>query len=202
MKTRKLLLSAMAGGSALLVAAPAQAQEYYLGQIILVANSFCQKGSAEANGAILPIMQYTALFSLYGNTYGGNGTTTFALPDLRGRAAINWGQGPGLSDYVLGQVGGTETTTLTYNQLPIHTHAAVMRAVAGNPTTTNPQNAAFADYPSGVNIYNKTTPPDANMAPNTAHTGPAGNSQPVQLHSPYLVLRFCVMMQGIFPSRP
>ena len=96
--------------------------EPFLGQIILVPYNFAPRGWAFCNGQILPIAQNTALFSLLGTTYGGNGQTTFALPDLRGRVAISSGQGPGLSNYDLGQVGGTETETLTINQMPMHAH--------------------------------------------------------------------------------
>jgi microcystin-dependent protein len=96
--------------------------EPFIGQIILVPYNFAPRGWAFCNGQLLPIAQNTALFSLLGTTFGGNGQTTFALPDLRGRVPISSGQGPGLQDYDLGQVGGSETQTLTVSEMPIHTH--------------------------------------------------------------------------------
>lgn len=200
--TMRTYLMATAGACGLLAAAPAQAQEYYLGQIIVIANSYCPKNTTEANGQILPIRGYTALFSLYGTTYGGNGSTTFQLPDLRGRTPINWGQQPGMGNYVLGQVGGAETVTLTAGEMPTHTHPATMGGLPGAPNTNSPSNASFADYPNGLNIYAKDVAPNVAMAANTAVTLPTGNSQPIPLRSPYQVLRYCVVLAGYFPQRP
>lgn len=200
--TMRTYLMAAAGACTLLAAAPAQAQEYYLGQIIVVANSFCPKNTAEANGQTLAIRQYTALYSLYGVTYGGDGTTVFKLPDLRGRTAINWGQQPGMDNYPLGQAGGAEAIQLSNAEMPAHTHPATMGAFAGNPNSDAPNNGSFADFPNGINIYAKDTAPTVAMGPNTAVTLPVGNSQAVPLRSPYQVLRYCVVMAGNFPQRP
>src|SRR3989442_14603602 len=111
----------------------------FLGMIILVPYNFAPRNWAFCNGQLLPIAQNTALFALIGTTYGGNGQTTFALPDLRGRAPISSGQGPGLSNYTLGQVGGTEIVTLLSNQMPVHTHAVTL---SGLSATANVKNAA------------------------------------------------------------
>ena len=97
--------------------------EPFIGQIIIFAGNFAIRGYAMCNGQILPIAQNTALFSILGTTYGGNGQTTFALPDLRSRVPLHFGQGPGLSSYDLGQVGGTESVTITTNQMPAHFHS-------------------------------------------------------------------------------
>lgn len=202
MNMRKLILGTAAGTAAMMASTAAQAQDYYLGQIILVANNFCQRGSIEAAGGLLAVSTNTALFSLYGVTFGGNGQTTFGLPDLRGRMPNNWGQGQGLSPYDVGQVGGAETLQLNVTNLPMHTHTAQMQAIAAGPTTNDPSSARFADFPSGTNIYNKTTPPNVNMRFNTAQTASAGNNLPMPLHSPYLTLRYCVITTGLFPSRP
>lgn len=202
MDMRKVLLAALGGAGALAGASPASAQEYYLGQIITVANSFCPYGTAEATGTILPISQYTALFSLYGTMYGGNGQTTFALPDLRGRAPNGEGTGPGLSPYDQGEVGGMPSVTLTIANLPYHTHAGVMRAAAVAPNADNPDNAVFADFAAGQNVYNNDTATTVNMAIGTAIFTPTGSNNPVPTLSPYLVLRYCVVMRGIYPSRP
>src|SRR5437867_8649105 len=111
----------------------------FLGMIILVPYNFAPRGWAFCNGQILPIAQNTALFSLLGTTYGGNGQTTFALPDLQSRVPIGAGQGPGLSNYDIGQQGGNEHVTLTLNELPLHTHAVTLNGLAA---TANVQHAA------------------------------------------------------------
>src|SRR5262249_11757094 len=110
--------------------------EPFLGELMLTGYNFCPQGWAAANGQLLPINQNQALFSLLGTYFGGNGQTTFALPDLRGRTAIGVGQGPGLTDRVVGEQGGAETVTLSTAEMPAHTHAAFGSTLAGN--TANP----------------------------------------------------------------
>jgi microcystin-dependent protein len=170
--------------------------EPFLGQIMLVPYNFAQRGWAFCNGQILSIAQNTALFSLLGTTFGGNGQTTFALPDLRGRVPMSSGQGSGLQDYELGQVGGSETQTLTVSQMPIHNHlvTALTDTVAAPAPATN----FLATAPRGTNLY----------APQSANTTqmsllmiqPAGGSQPVDIRDPYLTLNYCIALEGIFPS--
>ncbi|MEI9849579.1 MAG: tail fiber protein [Sphingomonas sp.] len=202
MKTSKLLLSAMAGAAALALGAPAQAQDFYVGEVLMFGNGYCVRGSTEANGQLLSIAQNQALFSILGTTYGGNGVTTFALPDQRGRAAYSTGQAPGLSDYALGQPGGLEQTTVLISQLAAHTHDGTLMAAAVAPNINDPTNAVLADFPAGSPpIYNKSDPANVPMAPGSILTGFTGGSQPIGILSPYLVLRQCVMLQGIFPSR-
>jgi len=174
--------------------------EPYLGMIIIVPYNFAPRGWAFCSGQILPIAQNTALFSLIGTTFGGNGQTTFALPDLRGRVSNSSGQGPGLSSYDLGQVGGSENTTLTINQMPAHQHANPKQAASGAAgDAANPDGA----FPAKLdNMYASTA--DASLlgqTPATSLTGITGGSQPFSILQPYLTLNYCIALEGIFPSR-
>lgn len=179
--------------------------EEFLAIIKIFAGNFAPRGWAFCQGQVVSIAQNTALFSLIGTVYGGNGQTTFALPDLRGRAPIGAGQGPGLSTYVLGQVGGTENVSLVLNNLPAHNHP-----VTG--TVQLPVNGDSADidspegtYPaiSNTPIYN-TTPSAGQFAGNlnvNLTTGVTGGSQPVSVLNPYLAVNYIICMEGLFPSR-
>jgi microcystin-dependent protein len=164
----------------------------YLSEIQLFACNFAPRGYAFCSGQILPIAQNTALFSLLGTTYGGNGQTTFALPDLRGRVPVHPGQGPGLSNVSLGEVGGVETVTLTANQMPAHSHTANGTQAAA--TSTRPS----GNVPSGGGAYNPT-PDGSTLA--SGFIGSTGGSQPHENHQPYLGLNFCIAVEGLFPSR-
>jgi microcystin-dependent protein len=164
--------------------------EPFLGQILLFAGNFAPSGWALCNGQLLSIQQNTALFSILGTTYGGNGQTNFALPDLRGRAPIHMGQGPGLSNYPEGEVGGVESVTLIASQMPAHTHA--QPATAADEGTNRP-NAAV---PARGGVYAATSDGSA-LAPTSA----AGGSQPHENRPPFLVMNYCIALQGIFPSR-
>jgi microcystin-dependent protein len=188
--------------------------EPFLGMIILVGFNFAPRGWAFCNGQLLPIAQNTALFSLLGTIYGGDGKTTFALPDLRSRVPVHFGQGPGLSLYDQGQSGGAETVTLTINQLPAHTHAIALNNLAA---TANVRNAAGntqtpvlgvpAIEAAGVTATYSNAPPNATMAPGAisvsgaATAGTTGAGQPVPIVQPYLTLNYCIALEGIFPSR-
>jgi microcystin-dependent protein len=168
--------------------------EPFLGEIMLVPYNFAPRGWAFCAGQILPIAQNTALFSLLGTTYGGNGQTTFALPDLRGRCAISSGQGPGLANYALGQVGGTENVTLIVNQLPPHPHTvAAVDDDAGSITPTNalPANITAKGYSKAAG--------NTSMSPTMI--GGGGGNQPHPNLQPYLTLNYCIALEGIFPSR-
>lgn len=166
----------------------------YIGQIILFAGTRPPRGWAFCQGQLLPIAQNTALFSILGNTYGGNGQTTFALPDLRGRAPINPGQGPGLSSYNLGQQGGEESITLTVNEMPMHTHAASAKADGG--TSATPGGNVWAASTARDNQYAGAG--DTTMNP--AALGNTGGSQPHDNRPPYLAINFIIALEGIFPS--
>lgn len=164
-------------------------QPYY-GELIVVAFNFAPRNYAFCNGQILAIAQNQALFSLLGTTFGGNGVTTFCLPDLRGRALVGQGGGPGLSYRTLGEQAGQENVTITANQMPAHVHLVPTSASA---TSTTPTNGYYA--PAGANAY----------APYTSTpvltTGSAGGNQPHLNLPPYLVLNWCIALSGIFPSR-
>ena len=172
----------------------------FLAEIRMFAGNFAPNGWFTCDGQLLPISQYTALFSLLGTTYGGNGTTTFQLPDLRGRAPIHVGQGPGLGAYSLGQNGGVETVTLTANQMPAHNH--LIGCSTSGADTNTPNNSVLATPAnsdrSPINIYTATA--NATMPPTTVNI--QGGSQPHENHQPYLTLTFIIAWQGIYPSRP
>jgi microcystin-dependent protein len=168
--------------------------EPFLGEIRIFGFNFAPQGWAFCDGQLMSISQNTALFSLLGTFYGGNGIQTFALPDLRGRVSIHQGQGPGLSSYVIGQTGGTENTTLNTNQMPQHNHAAV--ANASPATTGRPDGAVPAR--AAADIY---APAPDGTAMNAGHIGNTGGSQPFNNLQPYLTVNFCIALQGIFPSR-
>lgn len=201
MKPNKALALAL-GLPALLAALPAQATcsaEPMLASICITAANFCPRGYAEAAGQILPIAQNTAVFSLMGTTFGGDGRTTFALPDLRGRVPVGVGQGPGLSSVVDGQVWGSETTTLTQAQMPVHSHTAQAMGTASAGNTDSPAGAV----PAKLARYNQYSSgaADAAMGAGTVAIGSAGGSQPFSVRDPSLGLRYCIALQGIFPSR-
>jgi len=175
--------------------------EPYIGAIVLFCGNFAPQGWALCNGQLLSIQQNAALFSILGTFFGGNGTTTFGLPDFRGRVPIHPGQGLGLSSYVIGQVGGTENVTLTINNLPSHSHqVACSTTTAGRGGNTPKANlpAVTANVgTSEVNIYN-AAPGDV-MAPTMIK--PTGNSLPTSIIQPYLCVNFIIALVGIFPSR-
>jgi microcystin-dependent protein len=166
----------------------------FLGQIALLSFNFAPKGWAFCNGQLLSIAQNQALFSLLGTTYGGNGITTFALPNLQGRAAISSGQGPGLSPYTLGQVGGQAGHTLTTAEIPSHTHGA---ATASDTTQMSPQAHYWAPNITQAATYSAA--PAGTMA--AAAVGLSGGSQPHENMQPSLALNFCIALVGVFPSR-
>ena len=197
---RNTTLAFALGSGALGFGTAASAQiEPYLGQMIQVGFNFCPSGWATASGQILSISQNTALFSLLGTTYGGNGQTTFALPDMRGRAAVHVGQGPGLSVYELGQVSGAETVTLTVNELAKHDHRAAIQTANANANATTAAGNAIGI--SSNNSYITQDPVGNLMDRPMVAVQPTGNSIPVNNRPPYLVMNWCIAVQGLFPSR-
>jgi microcystin-dependent protein len=159
--------------------------------------NFAPRGWAELNGQILSIAQNTALFSLLGTTYGGNGQTTFALPDMRGRALLLRGQGAGLSNRDLGETGGIEANTLTVPQMPPHDHTVAPAASNNDATAVSPVGKAPATK-ARTTLYADATL-NTTMAPTT--TSVAGAGQPVQNMQPYLTVNCFIALEGIFPSR-
>jgi microcystin-dependent protein len=168
--------------------------EPFLGEIRMFGFNFAPQGWAMCNGQTLPISQNTALFALLGTFYGGNGTTTFQLPNLQSSVAIHQGQGAGLSPYEIGQAGGVENVTLTQGQMPAHGHPAL--ANASSATTGRAAGAVLAR--TSTDTY--AAAPDG-TAMNAGTIGPTGGSQPHPNIQPYLTLNFCIALQGIFPSR-
>ncbi len=161
--------------------------EFFIGEIKIVSFNFAPKSWALCNGQFLPIAQNQALFSLFGTMYGGNGQTTFALPDLRGRAPLHVG-----SAYVQGQAGGEETHTLTQNEMPTHMHFAGATTATGR--AASPAGGVFA---AARGHYAES----GDVVLNPAAVSSYGGSQPHENMPPYLVLNFIVAIQGIFPSR-
>jgi len=162
--------------------------EPFLSEIRIMSFNFAPKGWALTNGQLLPINQNQALFALLGTTYGGNGQTTFALPDLRGRVPMHDGAG-----HVLGERGGQEAHSLTIQELPAHTHAP--DAVNSNASVGPANNAVLA----AANALYQPAPPNTSLAPNTIAT--IGGSQPHANQQPFLTLSFAIALQGIFPSQ-
>ncbi len=169
--------------------------EPFVGEIRMFGFNFAPQGWAQCNGQLLPINQNQALFSLLGTTYGGDGTTTFALPDMRSRVPVCQGQGPGLSSYAEGQAGGAETVTLAATQMPGHTHP--VKASSSAAGSDPPGGRALAR--SASHIY--TAKPDTSTVMNADMLGDAGGSQPHHNIQPYLAVNFCIALTGIFPSR-
>ena len=168
----------------------------FVAEIRIFPFSFPPKGWAFCNGQLMPISQNTALFSLLGTTYGGNGKSTFALPDLQGSAPMHPSQGPGLSLHDLGETGGSATVTLLESEIPAHSHA--MRANTSDPANVklvNP-NASFGISQDGQ-IYQANN--DVFLSPQAL--GPAGGDQPHNNMQPYLTLNFNIALQGVFPPR-
>lgn len=167
----------------------------FVGEIRIFAGNFAPTGWAMCNGQLLAIQQNIALFSLLGTTYGGNGVSTFALPNLQGRAPMFFGQGPGLSPRTLGQALGTETHTLSLPEIPNHTHP--LSANSANGTTDGTLGNVMARSPAGIPQFAPNF--DATMAPDAVSA--AGGSQPHNNMQPYLALNFIIALQGVFPSR-
>jgi microcystin-dependent protein len=195
--------------------------EPFISQITIFGCNFAPRGWAMCDGQLLAISQNTALFSLLGTTYGGDGRSTFALPDLRGRAPIHEGHGAGLSDHRLGARGGSEFHNLTVNQMPSHNHSAALTSgsVSLQATTevgdsATPRTNDFLATPSDLpgqdqpeHIYKAGPAPESlvNLGGVSTSGGVTvnhnGGGQAFGLHSPFLVLNFCIAMQGLFPSR-
>ena len=190
----------------------------YIGQIIQGGWNFAPRGTALCNGQLIAIQQNTALFSLLGTNFGGNGTTTFALPNLQSRTMMHWGQGPGLSPVQLGEQAGTESVTLTQNQMPQHTHAATFNSTSTMGASTT---KGTLQTPAAGTVLAKTqdsvgtalpliylpsgTATNVNLGglnvAGTVTNAIAGGSQPFSIRNPYLGITHAIAMEGIYPSR-
>lgn len=188
-----LLLSA-----AVATPAAAQGQECFLGEVRMFAGNYEPNNWRFADGRILPIAQNTALFSILGTTFGGDGETTYALPDLRGRFALGPGQAPGLTERQLGEMGGQEDVVQTVSEMAAHTHA--LQAASTPATHIRPQGRVLAKVEpvTPTNIYSAAAP-DVPMSP--LAIGAAGGSQPQTNMPPFLGLNFIICVQGTFPTR-
>jgi microcystin-dependent protein len=180
--------------------------EGFIGQVIMFAGNFAPKDFAFCQGQSMAVSQNTALYSILGTTYGGNGTTTFVLPDTRGRVVVGAGQGPGLSNYSLGQMGGSTLTTITAEQMPAHTHgiaATSMIHCNENLSDNVSPTGEFWGPTEGTNTYGTLT--DTAMAADAVTVNitlaNSGGSQPFDNSQPYLGMNYVVCMYGIFPSR-
>mgnify|MGYP000054799485 CR=1 FL=1 len=173
--------------------------EPFIGQIMMFGGNFAPRNWALCDGQLLAINNYQALFSILGTTYGGDGRTTFALPDLRGRAPIHEGQGPGLPSYRLGQKGGIEQNTLTLANMPAHNHGGGSLNVS-NQAGEETSPPAGGSIGGGAAIYNAEAP-NTTLNQNSIVINNEGGNQPVNNMQPYQALNYIICLQGIFPSR-
>jgi microcystin-dependent protein len=166
----------------------------FVAEIRIFPFNFAPRGWAWCDGQLLPLSQNTALFSLLGTTYGGDGKSNFALPDLQGRAPMHPGQGPGLSQHDLGETGGSETVALLESEIPAHSHALRGSSIIGD--TPSPAGHALARFP---NAYQSSATGLVSMAAEALP--PAGGDAPHNNLMPYLTFNFCIALQGVFPPR-
>lgn len=168
----------------------------FVAEIRMFGFNFAPKGWSFCDGQLLPLSQNTALFSLLGTTYGGNGKSNFALPNLQGNVAMHPGQGPGLSLHDLGEIGGSQTVSLLESEIPSHSHALMANVLDIADTNVVSPTASLA-LSSGGTLYQST--PNAQLNPEAL--SPAGGDMPHNNMQPYLVLNFCIALQGVFPPR-
>lgn len=177
--------------------ASAQASDPFLGQIMCAGFNFAPRGWARLDGQLLSISSNTALFALLGTQYGGNGVTTFALPDMRGRVLIHNGQGPGLTNRDIGESAGSEQVTLNNAQLPAHTHTVTPQGSPSDATLVSPANGVPATK-ARTTLY---APGPGTVPMSPVLTSPAGSNAPVPVMQPYLTVNCFIALSGVFPSR-
>lgn len=216
-KTARVLV--IAGSACLLLATAvsqtALADDPFIGEVKMFGGTFAPRGYALCNGTLISISSNTALFSIIGTLYGGDGRTTMGLPDLRGRVAIHPGSGPGLSSYSLGQRGGLETVTLSAKQMPTHTHTATT-ALTVSATLKADSGSGDSDAPAGKVLARKSRTkiysgdaPNVNMHANAIEVSASasttvnntGGSQSHENRMPYLAINYIIALQGLYPSR-
>ncbi|RYF23608.1 MAG: hypothetical protein EOO33_13560 [Comamonadaceae bacterium] len=198
---RRLALRSACGLAVLAACAQARADsEPFVGSLMAMAGqpggSKCPRDWLPAEGQLLPIQQNAALFSLLGLTYGGNGTTNFALPDMRGRAAVGMNQGPGLTALGWGEQGGRPSTTLSPANLPAHSHG--LAATTAAATHSTPDAGRTLAQAQNAGVYASGSSPQVVLG----SSGPVGGNTPVPTMSPYLVIHWCIALRGDFPQRP
>jgi microcystin-dependent protein len=176
--------------------------ENFIGEIRMFGGNYAPRDWAFCNGQMMSIAQYSALFALIGTTYGGDGITTFALPNLQSRLAVGEGSGPGLTPRQIGQTGGSDTVTLSQAQMPAHNHMVVATTAEGN--LTGPGGTAVLAAPAGTGSYIYVVPgatPITSVALSPSSVGTAGGNQAHDNHMPSLCVTFIIALSGIFPSR-
>lgn len=206
LKTISMLILSMLGISAGGINV-AYADEPFIGEIRQFPYTFCPRDWVEANGQLYPISAYTAAFSILGTTFGGDGRTTFAIPNLQNKVAKGYGSGPGLSPVQMGQTGGVNSVTMDINQMPNHSHVAQTTSRWNVSTqdgiSPSPDNAILADD-GRDRIYNLSEP-DAQLSENAIESvttvSSAGSAVPFSRQQPYIAMRYCVALNGIFPPR-
>jgi len=175
----------------------------YVGQILIFGCNFAPAGWSTCQGQLLPISEFETLFQLIGTTYGGDGQSTFGLPDLRGRVPVHMGQGPGISqNYQIGEMAGVESVTLSTQQMPIHNHTVLIKTPAANNVSKPGGNVLADALISQGNVFTYVPNSGTNqvtLGPQTI--APAGGSQPHENQQPYLTLNFCISLFGVFPSQ-
>ncbi len=172
------------------------AAEPFIGEIMLFGGNYAPRGWAQCNGQLLPIVSNSALFSILGTTYGGNGRTTFALPDLRGRIPKGEGNGTALSSVKLGEKGGKEHTVLSIANLPPHTHNTKVNVKNGVGNASSPENGIISDNTHG---FSEQATPNAFLGGVKENT--IGNGTPFDVRNPYLGMNYCIALEGVYPSR-
>ncbi|MBB5066006.1 phage tail protein [Granulicella mallensis] len=171
----------------------------FVGEIEIFGFNFAPVGWAQCQGQLMPISQNTALFSLLGTQFGGDGKSTFGLPNLQGQIPVGQGQGPGLSPYVIGETAGSETVTLTLAEMPGHTHTLPVDAGDGRAPAPSPTTVLGATGRGAADVYADSATPGATMT--VTSVGPGGGSQGHNNMMPYLTLNYCISLRGIFPAR-
>lgn len=199
MSIRNLFLSAAIIVGTASISSTSSANDPFIAETMTFGGNFCPRGWAEMNGALLPISSNAALFSLIGTQFGGDGRTTFGLPDTRGRSIVGQGSGPGLSTIRIGQFGGAEQFTLIESQMPSHTHRGGIRTVRSTADSTAPAGNSFANAES--NTYVNGVARGNFMSEGSLQLNNTGGSQSVFHRSPYLGMTQCIALVGIFPSR-
>jgi microcystin-dependent protein len=170
----------------------------FVGQVIAVGFNFVPQGWLACDGSTVPISNYDVLYALIGTTYGGNGTTTFGLPDLRGRSPVNAGQGPGLSNYILGQVAGTESINLTGNQIGAHSHPLLASSKLGTLSTPASNTAIAQPTGDSLSLFG-VAPGNTTLSSNAI--GASGSSLPHENRQPFLTINYIISYAGVFPSQ-
>lgn len=193
---RSVIIAVLALLTGLLHQPDLHAEDPFIGEVMCGGWNFCPDGWLDCNGQLISIAENTALYSLIGTTYGGDGQYTFALPNIQGRTMVHQGTGSGLTTRTLGQTGGAETVTLTTNQLPSHSHSVV--AHSGAEKSASPTGKIPGTTAAATPVYSSTTP---NSTLASGVVGTAGSSHPHNNLQPYLVMKCCIALQGIFPSQ-